>query len=72
MGYLRNDECQSLQTFAIVFSTPENLLVEISGALGTQLSAKMCFEKMLQGILEFVNARACKPLPLCSASLETY
>ena len=26
-------ECPSFQTFAIVFSTPENLLVEISGAL---------------------------------------
>ena len=38
VGYLRNDECQSLQTFAIVFSAPENLLVEISGALGTQES----------------------------------
>ena len=33
--YLRNGECYRFQTFAIVFSTPENLLVEISGALGT-------------------------------------
>ena len=32
--YLRNGECESFQTFAIVFSTPENLLVGISGALG--------------------------------------
>ena len=31
--YLRNGECKSFQTFAIVFSTPENLLVEISGAI---------------------------------------
>ena len=31
--YLRNSECQRFQTFAIVFSTPEKLLVEISGAL---------------------------------------
>ena len=31
-------ECLSFQTFAIVFSTPENLLVEISGALGTKES----------------------------------
>ena len=36
--YLRNSECWSFQTFAIVFSTPENLLVEISGALGTKES----------------------------------
>ena len=27
-----------VETFAIVFSTPEKLLVEISGALGTQES----------------------------------
>ena len=36
--YLRNGECEDLQTFAIVFNTPENLLVGISGALGTQES----------------------------------
>ena len=29
---------ESFQTFAIVFSTPENLLVGISGALGTKES----------------------------------
>ena len=34
--YLRNSEYRSFQTFAIVFSTPENLLVQISGALGTK------------------------------------
>ena len=32
--YLRNSEGKSFQTFTIVFSTHENLLVEISGALG--------------------------------------
>ena len=30
---------------------------------------KMCFEKMLWGISEMVNARAFKPLPLCSAKV---
>ena len=30
----------------------------------------MCFEKMLWDISEMVNARACKPLPLCLAPLE--
>ena len=35
VGYLRNGECYSFQTFAIVLCIPENLLVEISGALGT-------------------------------------
>ena len=29
---------KSFQIFAIVFSTPENLLVQISGALGTKES----------------------------------
>ena len=31
--YLRNSEWYSFQTFAIVFSTPENLLGGITGAL---------------------------------------
>ena len=38
VGYLRNGDCESFQTFAIVFSTPENLLVDITGALGTKES----------------------------------
>ena len=37
------------------------------------LSKQKCdFEKMLWGISEMVNARAFKPLPLCSAPLKTY
>ena len=36
VDYLRNSECKSFQTFAIVFSTPENLVVGISGALGNE------------------------------------
>ena len=31
----------------------------------------MCFEKMLWGISELVNAIVFKPLPLCSAPLES-
>ena len=38
VGYLRNSECYSFQTFAIVFITPENLLVGISGTLGMKES----------------------------------
>ena len=34
VGYLRNGECKSFQTFAIVFSTPENWLVGMTAALG--------------------------------------
>ena len=33
VGYLNDVACWSFQIFAIVFSTPENLLVGISGAL---------------------------------------
>ena len=51
-----NSECQSFQTFAIVFSTPENLLMGISGAARKEskatLYAKICFVKMLRGITD--------------------
>ena len=54
---------------------PENLLVKIYGALGTKGShflSRNVLQKMLWGISETVNARAFKPLPLCSANLKTY
>ena len=40
VGYLRNSECYSFQTIVIVFCTPENLLVGISGALGNMFWEK--------------------------------
>ena len=74
--YLRNGECYRFQTFAIVFSNPENLLVGISEALGTKKKPlsklKHVFQKMQWSISEMVNARAFKSLPLCSAPLKTY
>ena len=55
VAYLRNGECQSFQIFAIVFSSPENLLVGIFGALGTQeshfLSWNMSFSENVLGYL---------------------
>ena len=54
-----------------MIGTPENLLIEISGALGVKESHYLN-EKMLWGISEMVHARAFKPLPLCSAPLQTY
>ena len=54
---------------------PLNLILGISGALGMKgihLLKKMCFEKMLWGISEMVNARTFKPYPLGSAPLKTY
>ena len=53
MGYLRNGEYYSFQTFAIGFGTPENLLAGISGILGMTEShflSKIVFEKMLWSI----------------------
>ena len=48
VGYLRNGECWNFQTFAIVFSTPENFQIGISGALGIKenhfLSKNVCWE----------------------------
>ena len=41
---------RAFKNCAIVFSSPENLLVGITGALGAQEShilSKMCFETML-------------------------
>ena len=64
-----------LSNLAIVFSTPENILVGISGAIGMKEShflSKMCFEEMLLGISETANVRTFKPLSLCSAPLKTY
>ena len=45
--------CWSFQIFAIVFSTPENLLVGISGALRIKKSlsqTNMCFEKIWRAL----------------------
>ena len=59
-GISETMSARACQTFAIMFNTCENLLVEISGAIGTKkpLCKQICFEKMLTGISEVVNARA--------------
>ena len=53
---------ESFQTFAIVFSTPENLLVGISGALGTKeshyLSKYVFWENAVEYISQTVNAES--------------
>ena len=36
--YLRNGECKTFQNCEIVYSTPENLLIGIIGALGMKES----------------------------------
>ena len=53
VGYLRNSECYSFQTFAIVFSTPENLLIEISGTLRNErkpLCKQKCVFRKCSGV----------------------
>ena len=56
--------------FATVFSTPENVLVGISGALGNErkpLSQQKCvFKKMLWGFSEIVNVRAIQSYCHCA------
>ena len=72
VGYLRNGDCESFQTFAIVFSTPENLLVGITGALGTKEShflskkgvlRKCCGVSQKQWMLELSNLCHCVQHP---------
>ena len=50
-GIYRNGEYYSFQTFAIVFGTPENLQVGISGSSRNERKPlsklKLCFQKML-------------------------
>ena len=50
LGTSGTASAESFQNFVIMFSTPENLLVGISGALGIQechiLSWNMCLEEM--------------------------
>ena len=75
VGYLRNGECKSFQTFAIVFSTSENWLVRHFWRSKNERKPlsmqKMCSEKMLRDISEKVNATGFKHLPLYSAPLTT-
>ena len=71
--YFINSECQSFQTFlAIVFSTPENLIVVISRDLGTKeshyLSKNVFWENAVgvshkQWMLEFSNLCHCVQHP---------
>ena len=64
----------SFQIFAIVFSTPENLLVGMSAALGmtgSQFLTKNVFWENAVVYLRNSECKSFKPLPLCSAPLKT-
>ena len=81
VGYLRNVECQSFQTFAIVFSTLANLLIGISGALGIKGShfqgrnvflRKCCRVSQKQWMLELSNLCHCVQHPWKLTSRDFY
>ena len=59
VDYLTNSECESFQTFAIVFSTPENLLVGISGALGTKESHYLSKNVFWENAVEYLTNSEC-------------
>ena len=51
-----------LSNFAIVFKTPENLLVGISGALGTQESHFLSWNMFWENAMEYLRNGACLEL----------
>ena len=59
VGYLRNGECQSFQTFVIVFNTPENLLVKIYGALGMKESHFLTKNVFSENIVGYLRNSEC-------------
>ena len=71
---LRNSESQSLTKLMPLCLAPlKNLVLGITGALEmkeTHFLSKIYFQKMQWSNSETVNARAFKPLPLCSSTPE--
>ena len=59
VGYLRNSKCESFQTFAIVFSTPENLLGGITGDLGTQECHILSWNMFSGNAVEYLRNSKC-------------
>ena len=57
--YLRHSECYSFQTFAIVFNTPWNLLVGITGALGTKESHFLSWNMFWENAVEYLRNSEC-------------
>ena len=76
VGYLRNSECYSFQTFAIMFCTPDTILVRDFWSSRNKRKSLSWVNHDLRkcsGVSsEMVNASASKALPLCSAPLKTY
>ena len=58
--YLRNSEYKTFQAFAIVFSTPESLLVRITGALGTKESHFLSKNVFWENAVGYLRNGKCK------------
>ena len=58
VGYLRNGELE-LSNLCIVFSTPENLLVGISGALGEWGSHFLSWNMFSENAMEYLRNSEC-------------
>ena len=71
MGYLRNGEYYSFQTFAIVFSTPENLLVGISGILGMTESHFLSKIVFWENAVEYLINSECESIQTFSIVFST-
>ena len=58
--YLRNSEYKTFQAFAIVFSTPESLLVRITGALGMTESHFLSKNVFWENAVGYLRNGKCK------------
>ena len=58
--YLRNSECLSFQTVPIVFSSRENLLVGISGALGMTGNHFLSKNVFQENAVEYLRNNECQ------------
>ena len=71
VGYLRNGECYSFQTCAIVFSTPENLLVQISVALGTTKGHFLNRNVFWENAVGYLRNSECYSFQTCAIVFST-
>ena len=71
VGYLRNSDWESFQTLAIVFSTPENLLVEISGALGKKESHFLSKNVFWENTVGYLRIGECQIFQACAIVFST-
>ena len=66
---------QELSNLSIVFSSPESLLVWISGALGTNENHFLSKNVFWENAVNYLRNSECKSFqtfPLCSVALKTY